>query len=84
MIDNVSRLDPDAAGVTVVIDEDRCKGCGLCVTVCPTHSLRMAEGRAQQVAELVQTLEARVAARTAQANEFPATTQRNRETLREP
>ena len=29
----------------VVIDEDRCKGCGLCVTVCPTHALRMAEGR---------------------------------------
>lgn len=29
----------------VVIDEDRCKGCSLCVTVCPTHALRMAEGR---------------------------------------
>jgi 2-oxoglutarate ferredoxin oxidoreductase subunit delta len=29
----------------VVIDEDRCKGCGLCVAVCPTHALCMAEGR---------------------------------------
>ena len=29
----------------VVIDEDRCKGCGLCVTVCPAHALQMAEGR---------------------------------------
>jgi 2-oxoglutarate ferredoxin oxidoreductase subunit delta len=29
----------------VVIDEDRCKGCSLCVSACPTHALRMAEGR---------------------------------------
>jgi len=29
----------------VVIDEDRCKGCGLCVTFCPQHVLRLAEGR---------------------------------------
>jgi 2-oxoglutarate ferredoxin oxidoreductase subunit delta len=29
----------------VAIDEDRCKGCGLCVAVCPTHTLQMAEGR---------------------------------------
>ncbi len=29
----------------VVIDEDRCKGCGLCVTVCPVDILEMAEDR---------------------------------------
>jgi 2-oxoglutarate ferredoxin oxidoreductase subunit delta len=29
----------------VLIDEDRCKGCGLCVTVCPKHILRLAERR---------------------------------------
>jgi len=29
----------------VIVDEDRCKGCGLCVSVCPTHVLRMAEDR---------------------------------------
>ncbi|HEY76135.1 MAG TPA: 4Fe-4S binding protein [Thermoflexia bacterium] len=29
----------------VIIDEDRCKGCGLCVNVCPVHILRLAEGR---------------------------------------
>jgi len=29
----------------VIIDEDRCKGCGLCVTVCPADVLRLAEGR---------------------------------------
>jgi len=29
----------------VIIDEDRCKGCGLCVTVCPAHILQLAEGR---------------------------------------
>lgn len=29
----------------VVIDEDRCKGCGLCVAVCPAHVLQMAESR---------------------------------------
>ena len=29
----------------VVIDEDRCKGCGLCVAFCPQQVLRLAEGR---------------------------------------
>ena len=29
----------------IVVDEDRCKGCGLCVTVCPTRNLRLAEDR---------------------------------------
>ncbi len=29
----------------VVIDEDRCKGCGLCVSVCPSEILKLAEGR---------------------------------------
>ena len=29
----------------VIIDEDRCKGCGLCVTACPKQVLRLAEGR---------------------------------------
>jgi len=29
----------------VLTDEDRCKGCGLCVDVCPSHILALAEGR---------------------------------------
>jgi 2-oxoglutarate ferredoxin oxidoreductase subunit delta len=29
----------------VVIDEDRCKGCGLCASVCPSEILQIAEGR---------------------------------------
>lgn len=29
----------------VTVDEDRCKGCGLCVTVCPAHILQVAQGR---------------------------------------
>jgi 2-oxoglutarate ferredoxin oxidoreductase subunit delta len=29
----------------VIIDEDRCKGCGLCVTICPAHILQLAEDR---------------------------------------
>jgi len=29
----------------VIIDEDRCKGCGLCVSVCPHNVLRLAEDR---------------------------------------
>jgi NAD-dependent dihydropyrimidine dehydrogenase PreA subunit len=27
----------------VVIQPDRCKGCGLCVESCPTHSLRLSD-----------------------------------------
>ena len=29
---------------TVVIDRERCKGCALCVGVCPQHVLRMENG----------------------------------------
>jgi 2-oxoglutarate ferredoxin oxidoreductase subunit delta len=29
----------------VVINEDRCKGCGLCVSVCPVEILQLAEER---------------------------------------
>jgi 2-oxoglutarate ferredoxin oxidoreductase subunit delta len=29
----------------VVIDEDRCKGCGLCVDACPAHILQLTEDR---------------------------------------
>ena len=29
----------------VIIDEDRCKGCGLCVTVCPANILQLADDR---------------------------------------
>ena len=28
---------------TIVIEEDRCKGCQLCTTVCPKDLVRMAE-----------------------------------------
>ncbi len=27
----------------ILIDEDRCKGCGLCVGVCPSHILELSE-----------------------------------------
>lgn len=26
----------------IAVDEDRCKGCGLCVTVCPKHVIELA------------------------------------------
>jgi len=29
----------------VIIDEERCKGCGLCVYACPQHVLKLSEGR---------------------------------------
>ena len=29
----------------VIVDEHRCKGCGLCVPVCPPGILSLAEGR---------------------------------------
>ena len=29
----------------VIIDVDRCKGCGLCVSVCPQHILKLADDR---------------------------------------
>ncbi len=28
----------------VVIDSERCKGCGLCVATCPAQTLRLADG----------------------------------------
>jgi len=28
----------------IVVDEDRCKGCRLCVVACPTRSLEMGSG----------------------------------------
>ena len=27
----------------IIIDTERCKGCGLCITVCPKHSIVIAE-----------------------------------------
>lgn len=32
----------------VVIDEERCKGCGLCVEVCPAHILHLAQDHFNQ------------------------------------
>lgn len=29
----------------VIIEEDRCKGCGLCVAVCPVDILQLAQDR---------------------------------------
>ena len=29
----------------VILDENRCKGCGLCVVTCPTDVLTLADGR---------------------------------------
>ncbi len=29
----------------VVLDEDRCKACSLCIAVCPKHILELAESR---------------------------------------
>ena len=34
-----------AAKGMIVINEDRCKGCGLCVESCPQEILRLADGR---------------------------------------
>ena len=29
----------------VTLEEDRCKGCGVCVDACPKHILQLSEGR---------------------------------------
>ena len=29
--------------VTITIDEDICKGCGLCVAACPRHAMNLAD-----------------------------------------
>ena len=34
-------MEADMDRGTVVIDRERCKGCGLCVEVCPKHLLQM-------------------------------------------
>lgn len=42
---------------TISVDQDRCKGCGLCVTVCPKHVLELAHqfnARGYQPAHLVE------------------------------
>jgi len=31
--------------VNIFLDEDFCKGCGLCITVCPSHALTPGTGR---------------------------------------
>jgi len=31
------------ARVTITIDETICKGCGLCISVCPRHAIGLAE-----------------------------------------
>ncbi|GAB7079203.1 nitroreductase family protein [Megalodesulfovibrio paquesii] len=35
--------------VRTVVDQERCTGCGLCVRVCPSRTLRMVEGKARVV-----------------------------------
>ena len=30
---------------TVIVHEEECKGCALCVHVCPTHDLQIVQGR---------------------------------------
>lgn len=42
---------------SITVDENRCKGCGLCVTVCPKHVLELAHhfnARGYQPAHLVE------------------------------
>ena len=38
-------MNPITTRGTVVIAEERCKGCELCVPACPPHVLRMGERR---------------------------------------
>lgn len=54
VIDNVAR--PDQAGgerVEVVIDEDRCLGCGLCEAFCPESVLQLAAAGGEQKARVI-------------------------------
>jgi len=35
---------PEPVRAHLIIERERCKGCGFCVAFCPTNALRMSEG----------------------------------------
>lgn len=39
---NMTKTEKKERRAKIVINEDFCKGCGLCVSTCPLHSIRIA------------------------------------------
>jgi len=42
-MDTVAKTEKKEKRAQIVINEDFCKGCGLCVTTCPLHLIRIAD-----------------------------------------
>ena len=39
----LTKKEIEAEGITAIVDNNRCSGCGLCVMVCPYNALEMNE-----------------------------------------
>jgi heterodisulfide reductase subunit A len=46
-MDIVTKNEIEVESMTAIVDEDKCKGCGLCVEVCPYGAIKIEDGKAR-------------------------------------